>query len=127
MKAAVGSFIWADLTVPDAERIRDFYSAVVGFEHVSLDMGGYSDYCMNSPDDGQTKAGICHALKGNKDLPPVWLIYFHVADLDDSLKTLKEMGGEILSGPRAYGPGARYAIIRDPAGACCALFQEATE
>lgn len=124
MKAAIGSFGWADLTVENATELRDFYSSVIGYSSTEIDMGGYSDYCMNSPDDGQTKTGICHALGGNKDLPPMWLIYFYVKDLNVSLEVLKEKGGRIISGPKSYGGGAVYAIIKDPAGACCALFQE---
>ncbi len=124
MNAPIGSFSWADLTVEKAPEIRDFYAAVVGYTFTEIPMGNFSDYCMNSPDDGQTKTGICHARGGNAELPPMWLIYFYVKDLDASLAKLKEMGGAILTGPKSYGGDARYAIIKDPAGACCALFQE---
>jgi predicted enzyme related to lactoylglutathione lyase len=124
MKSPVGSFGWVDLTVENASEIRDFYAAVIGYTFTEVNMGDYEDFCMNSPEDGQTKSGICHARGGNKDLPPVWLIYFYVADLDASLHTLKEKGGQIISGPKSYGGESRYAIIKDPAGACCALFQE---
>ena len=124
MKAPVGSFSWADLTVENASELRDFYASVIGYSFTEIDMGGYGDYCMNSPDDSQTKTGICHARGSNKDLPRMWLIYFYVADLDSSLEKLKLKGGQILFGPKDYGGGARYAVIKDPAGACCALFQE---
>jgi predicted enzyme related to lactoylglutathione lyase len=124
MKSPVGSFSWADLTVDNAEEIKDFYASVVGYSFTEVDMGGYSDYCMNSPEDGHTKSGICHAKGGNKDLPPMWLIYFYVANLDESLEKLISLGGQIITGPKSYGEDARYAVIKDPAGACCALFQE---
>lgn len=124
MKAPIGSFSWADLTVENASEIKDFYASVIGYSFTEVDMGGYGDYCMNSPADDQTKTGICHAKGGNKDLPPMWLIYFYVANLDESLEKLKEKGGQILAGPKSYGGGSVYAVIKDPAGACCALFQE---
>jgi predicted enzyme related to lactoylglutathione lyase len=127
MKAPVGSFGWADLSVENASEIRDFYSSVVGYTFSGIDMGGYDDFCMNSPDDGLTKAGICHAKGENKNLPSMWLIYFYVADLNASLEKLKEKGGEIISGPKSYGNGSFYAVIKDPAGACCALFEQADE
>jgi predicted enzyme related to lactoylglutathione lyase len=124
MKNPVGSFNWADLTVENAEEIRDFYASVVGYSFTTFDMGGYEDFCMNSPDDGQTKTGICNSKGSNTGLPPQWLIYFYVKDLDHSLTILKEKGGQVLSGPKAYGENAKYAIIKDPSGACCALYQE---
>lgn len=123
MKNPAGSFGWADLTVEHADQVRDFYANVVGFTFSEVDMGGYSDFCMNSPDDGQTKVGVCFARGTNSELPPVWLIYFYVHNLDESLEKLGAGGGKIISGPKSMG-AARYAIIQDPAGAYCALYQE---
>lgn len=121
-----GSIAWTDLTVPDADRARDFYSAVVGWTHSPVDMGGYNDYCMNTA-GGDTVAGVCHARGTNAELPPVWMVYVLVADLDASVASVRELGGEVLLGPRAQGAQARYAVIRDPAGAVCALYQETGE
>lgn len=119
----VGSIGWFDLTVPDATAVRDFYGAVTGWTWTGLDMGGYEDFCMNQPGDGTTVAGICHARGGNASLPPQWLPYIIVADLDASLERCRALGGEVLLGPKAMGPRKRYAVIRDPAGAASALFE----
>ena len=119
----VGSIGWFDLTVENADEVRDFYRQVVGWTETPLDMGGYSDYCVNQPGDGKTVAGICHARGGNEGLPAQWLIYITVADLDASLKQVEEKGGKILRGARGYGGQGRYAVIQDPAGAVAALYQ----
>lgn len=37
----VGSVLWRDLTVENAEQIRDFYQQVVGWQAQGEDMGGY--------------------------------------------------------------------------------------
>jgi predicted enzyme related to lactoylglutathione lyase len=115
-----GSVSWQDLTVADAEAVRDFYQAVVGWAPESLPMGGYSDFVMSS--EGTPVAGICHARGANADLPPVWLIYITVEDLDHSLDECQRVGGSLVSAPRSYG-GGRYCVIKDPAGALCALYQ----
>jgi predicted enzyme related to lactoylglutathione lyase len=115
-----GTISWQDLTVADAERVRDFYQAVVGWTPTALSMGAYSDFVMNA--DGTPVAGICHARGGNADLPPVWLIYITVADLDHSLDECTRLGGSLVAAPRSYG-GGRYCVIKDPAGAICALYQ----
>ena len=39
-KPRVGSIGWRDLTVPDAEGIRDFYEQVVGWKADPVDLGG---------------------------------------------------------------------------------------
>ena len=120
---AVGSIGWFDLTVENADEVRDFYRKVVGWTETPLDMGGYSDYCMNQPEDGKTVAGICHARGGNAGLPAQWMIYIIVADLDASLKQVEEQGGKIVRGIREYAGQGRYALIQDPAGAVSALYE----
>ena len=118
----VGSVTWTDLTVPDATAVSAFYSAVVGWKGVSLDMGGYNDFCMNEPKSGRTVTGVCHARGFNADLPPQWLIYITVGDLNASLRQCRKLGGKVLRKTRSLGDG-RYTVIQDPAGAVAALFE----
>lgn len=120
----IGGFAWADLTVPNAEEVRDFYTHVIGFSHTGVKMGDYEDYCMNSPSDGQTKAGICHKRGQNMDIPVGWMIYFNVEDLDQSMNAVVEKGGTIIAGPKGTTESGRYCFIMDPAGAMCALFEK---
>ncbi len=122
-KPAVGSIGWVDLTIQDAEGIRDFYAEVVGWQPEPLDMGGYADFVMKEPESGKPVTGVCHARGGNTDLPPQWLAYFVVADLDASLAAVVRRGGKALSAIRSMGPTARYVLIQDPAGAVCMLYQ----
>ena len=121
----IGTISWADLTVAAAPAVRDFYRAVVGWESVDVEMGGYSDFCMNLPGSGDPIAGICHARGANANLPPQWLIYINVLDLDQSMARCVEGGGAVLAGPRAMGSQGRFCVIRDPAGAAVALFEPA--
>jgi predicted enzyme related to lactoylglutathione lyase len=120
---AAGTMAWIDLTVPDAETIRDFYARVVGWVPEPVDMGGYSDFNMTVPGTGTPAAGICHARGVNADLPPVWMVYLVVRNLEASLASVREGGGAVLAGPKSMGPGSAYAVIRDPAGAVAALYQ----
>ena len=66
MKATTGEIGWIDLTVDDATGIRNFYKAVVGWEHEEVSMGGYADYSMTTP-EGTAVSGICHARGSNAD------------------------------------------------------------
>lgn len=120
----IGSIGWIDLTVEDADRVRDFYSAVTGWKPADVSMGKYSDYNMTMPASGTPAAGICHARGGNADLPPSWLIYIVVEDLDASVAACNERGGQVVAGPKNFGE-ARFCVIRDPAGAVAALYQQA--
>lgn len=121
-KPVAGTVAWTDLTVGDAEGLRDFYAAVTGWRPEPVDMGGYADFNMCRPGDGTPAAGVCHARGANANLPPQWLIYVVVADLDASLAAVREHGGEVLAEP-SVPEGERYAVVRDPAGAALALYQ----
>lgn len=118
-----GKIGWIDLTVADAAGLRDFYSSVVGWRSAGVDMGGYQDFCM-LPAEGGAVAGVCHARGTNAGLPAQWLIYVTVADLDESLRSCRALGGVVVREPRGLGGQGRFAVIRDPAGAVCALFQK---
>lgn len=122
-KPEAGSIGWVDLTVDDAETVRDFYAAVADWRPSDVDMGDYCDFNMTSPTTGAPKAGVCHARGPNADLPPVWLIYITVADIDQSIERCLSLGGEILRPLTEMGGYGRYCVIRDPAGAVAALFE----
>jgi len=120
----LGSIGWADLTVADAPGIRDFYRDVAGWTASEVSMGNYDDFCMHEPATGTPAAGICHARLENADLPAQWMVYVRVADLDGSLARCAERGGRVVSGPRSFGERRRYAVIVDPAGAICAMYED---
>lgn len=119
-----GQIAWNDLTVPDAEPIRKFYEAVVGWESSPVTMDGYSDYSMTDA-QGNVVTGVCHARGENAGIPPCWLMYVTVADLDACVSRCQSSGGKVVDGPRATG-NARIAVIQDPVGAVLALFEPET-
>lgn len=116
---AVGEMIWRDLTIPDAERVRDFYAVVVGWRTEPVRMGEYDDFNMIDA-AGRVVAGVCHARGSNADLPATWLQYVRVADLDASLRDTKSRGGKVLVGAKKMFKD-RYGVIEDPAGGVLAL------
>jgi predicted enzyme related to lactoylglutathione lyase len=117
-----GHLGWLDLTVRDAEGIRDFYADVLGWTVEPQSMGEYEDFVMMAS-DGEAIAGICHDRGGNADLPATWIPYVVVDDLTGSIARARERGGHVLGGVREMGGQGRYAFLRDPAGAVMALFQ----
>ncbi len=122
-KKDIGKIGWIDLTVPDAEKVKEFYSKVAGWKSDPVSMGDYNDYCMIPPDADVPVAGICHAQGVNKDLPPQWMIYITVENLDQSISACKGNGGEIIVDPKKMDDKSRYCIIRDPSGAVAALYE----
>lgn len=119
----VGRIIWRDLTVRNADEIRDFYKAVIGWEASGVDVGGYEDYNMIPPGSEEPAAGICYARGVNKDVPPQWMIYITVEDLDASIAACERLGGKVVVPVKDMG-SARLVVIQDPAGAVATLYQQ---
>ena len=72
---------------------------------------------------GSAVAGVCHARGTNAGLPPQWLIYITVDDLDGRVQRCVELGGRVLMPPKGMGGQGRYCVIQDPAGAAAALYE----
>lgn len=123
----LGSIGWVDLTVPDASQIAEFYREVAGWTPQPVEMGGYQDFAMLAPGAGQPAAGICHARGPNASIPPVWMIYIIVADVEKCLERCRQLGGAQVGEVRKFGSSGRYVMIKDPAGAYAALFQPPEE
>jgi uncharacterized protein len=122
-----GKIGWIDLTVSEAEKIKEFYSKVAGWEAQPLSMGDYDDYVMMPGDDKDAAAGICHAKGVNEGIPPYWMIYINVPNIEESVSECLRLGGEVVKDIRKMGTYGKYALIKDPAGAYSALFEPATD
>jgi predicted enzyme related to lactoylglutathione lyase len=90
-------------------------------------MGDYQDFCMHPAPGADPVAGICHARGENAALPPQWIIYITVDDLDESVRRCCELGGKVRVPMRSSGGAGRFCVIEDPAGAVAALFEPSTQ
>lgn len=122
MSEQTGKIGWIDITVDNANGLRDFYADVVGLVPDAVSMGDYDDFNMTMPASGEPVCGICNARGGNKDLPGGWMVYFVVDDVDASAAACTAKGGNILVEPRGLA-GGRFCVIEDPSGATAALYQ----
>jgi len=122
-KVNIGAIEWRDLTVKNAESVKDFYCSVVGWESTAASMGEYDDYNINLPNTTDTIAGICHARGSNSSLPAQWLMYVRVKDVQESAERCRDLGGTVMDGPRILG-SIQFCVIRDPEGAVLALISD---
>ena len=118
-----GQIGWIDLTVEDAPRLRDFYRDVAGWEAEEHSMGDYADFVMKAGDTAV--GGVCHARGANEGQPSGWMIYIVVEDLDRSLEACASGGGKVRVPIRSMGGEGRFAVIEDPSGSVCALYESA--
>ena len=127
MAKEIGKIGWIDLTVDNADLVKNFYSEVIGWEVSEVPVDDYKDYCVAPPTEAggaDPVAGICNRRGANKEIPSHWLIYITVANLDQSIESCKRLGGEALTEPRDMGGYGRMCVIRDPAGAVSVIIEQ---
>jgi predicted enzyme related to lactoylglutathione lyase len=120
---APGALVWNELGTPDLEASSAFYGALFGWDIAPAEMGGPEPYLTIK--NGEANNGGIRPLPG-PGVPPHWLVYFGVEDLDSSLAKLQELGGAVHAGPIDIQI-AKIAVVGDPQGAMFALYAGALE
>ena len=111
---SMGHISWLSLAVSDVSSICEFYERVIGWSAASAATeGGFE---MRGP-EGVAAAEICPMNDANESIPSVWILSLPVDDFDESLRKVREGGGEIVREVK----GAGHAVIRDPVGVYLAL------
>jgi uncharacterized protein len=116
-----GTLCWADLSTPDVERARDFYSGLFGWQIMpgEKDPSGY----LHIKNGEHFIGGIPPAEHRNANAPPHWLPYFTVEDCDRTTDKAKELGANVYVAPMTMEGVGRMAVLADPQGAVFAIFK----
>jgi hypothetical protein len=114
-----GTPAWVDMSSPDIEASKNFYSSLFGWEAEDLgpDAGGY---CMLKL-RGRYVAGL-GPVQGEGQ-PPAWGTYVSVADADATIAAVKKAGGTVLMEPMDVFEAGRMAVFADPTGAVLSVWQ----
>lgn len=119
-----GTINWRDLTTNQADKLKEFYQEMAGWlaEEMPMKDGHdeYNDYIMKDV-NGNPIAGICHSRGVNEGIPPQWIMYISVENIQDGVEKAEKLGGKLLKEHKAKDGSLVYAIIEDPAGAVFAL------
>ena len=134
---AHGDITHIDIPVTDMERAKAFYGAVFGWEVLDMAAGlmwtlpGYGDHLEESTPGLRAQMAQMGAPAGFIDVVAAlrlittdddragaarWDVTFGADDVDAVAARAKELGGEVVGGPR-NAPWSRVAEIEDPRGA----------
>ena len=121
-----GNFYWNELLTTDPEACKKFYGEVVGWKSREMDMGNGAKYTIVKV--GDKDAGGIMKMDGPQfeGVPPHWMTYIAVDDVDAALKRTTANGGEVRV-PAFDVPGVgRIGVIADPTGAMVSLMTPAS-
>lgn len=121
-QSRVGEVCWNELATSNVQAAKDFYGKVFGWQFTDHDMEEctYTMIKINEKEFG----GIWSIPKDQeKEIPPHWMAYILVENVDGSLDKARNNGATIIKSATNVGDFGRFAIITDPTGAHIALWQ----
>jgi uncharacterized protein len=111
------AFSWTELSTRGIDRAKPFYQKVFGWGDKTSPMGeGQPDYTEWQLGGKSIGGGMEMTPEMPAQVPPHWMNYFAVPDVDATASKAAELGGQVMMPPRDF-PGGRFAILLDPQGA----------
>jgi len=122
-----GDVSWNELVTSDWHGAWKFYHELFGWEKTStMDMGPGNAYQMYGEKGSERSyGGMYNFQKDMPPMPPNWLPYIRVKNLDATIEQVRKLGGQVLNGPMEVPGGDRVAQCMDPQGAAFALHEAA--
>jgi uncharacterized protein len=111
------AFCWNELSSPDFDASIAFYTGLFGWTIAPFEA---SPTPYLSIKNGEANNGGIRELSP-PGMPPNWLVYFGVADIDAALSKAGELGATTMMGPQDIQI-AKIAVVKDPQGAVFALY-----
>ena len=110
-----GAFSWCELMTTDPTAAGGFYGKLFGWTLESMNIG--MPYQVVKTGDS-TIGGIMGMPPGAAPgMPPMWMPYVTVADVDAMVKQVPALGGKVHMQPQDIPNVGRFAVIQDPQGA----------
>jgi predicted enzyme related to lactoylglutathione lyase len=117
-----GRFVWHELHTTDRPKAVKFYTQLLGWESNEYPMGPGEPYSLILR-EGKDIAGITKS-KAPASVPPHWIPYLGVENVDAFAAKVTELGGKILNSPTDIPNVGRFAVVSDPQGAAFALYKD---
>lgn len=117
------TFGWVDLSTPDVEAAKKFYTQLFGWHANDQPLPDGGVYVMLEL-DGKSVAGLGALPPGTEEgHPAYWSSYLIVDDLESSVEKARAAGATVTVPPMDVMAEGRMAILQDPAEAFFGMWQ----
>ncbi|HEY2602785.1 MAG TPA: VOC family protein, partial [Thermoleophilaceae bacterium] len=114
---APGALCWNELYTSDLDAAKEFYGGLFGWEFQEFEQSPDPYFVVMNQGRGN---GGMRGLPA-AGVPPHWLVYFAVPDIDAGIGKVEELGGSNVMGPIDIGI-AKVGIVKDPQEALFAIY-----
>lgn len=122
--ASPGEFCWNELMTNDVQKCKEFYKALFGWETQEHNTEHFTYTLLKK---GEKEIGGMMQIPADhaKEIPPHWMSYIYVENIEESLAKAKSLGATIKRELTSCGEYGRFAIMQDPTGAHIAIWESA--
>lgn len=117
-----GALCWNELMTRDTAAAKAFYTALFGWTAKDQDMGPAGMYTVFSKGDRQA-AGMMGITPNMGPMPPNWVVYFAVDEVDARADRAKAAGAQIHVPPTNIPNVGRFSMMSDPQGAAVSIIK----
>lgn len=119
---APGTFCWIELGTTDVDGARAFYTSLFPWTVQENSMGEMGTYSIFQK-DGRDAASMYKLGPQQMGMPPCWMSYVSVADVEETVAAAGNLGGVVIAGPFDVMDHGRMAVLTDPQGAFFSIWQ----
>jgi predicted enzyme related to lactoylglutathione lyase len=119
-----GTFSFVDAMTTDVEGAKSFYTRFFDWSAETMRAGEESEYTLFSK-DGAPVAGTFELREEQRaqGIPPNWVSYINVDDVDKMTERAREAGGTIRVEPYDIADAGRMSVVSDPPGAAFCMWE----
>lgn len=115
-----GMFVWRELSTSDVDGALRFYEQLAGWTSKRVEMPNGAYFLLHK---GERQVGGLMALADGVDMPPYWMSYLSVPEVDLAVDAARRFGGEVVWGPLDVENIGRMATVVDPRGAAFSMMK----
>ena len=113
-----GTAVWNELMAHDGDGERKFYTSLFGWTtKISPE---YTEWHAGD----KARGGFLEMKEARfEGVPPFWIVYFFVEDVDATVAKAKSLGAALHHEPTDIPNVGRFAVLADPQGASFSVFK----
>lgn len=124
MTSTAAPFCWYELMTTDLAASEAFYGTVIGWTAADSGMPGFRYSILKAGEIAIAGAMALPDELVTAGVPPHWIGYVRVEDVDAMLPRLVTAGGTVHKAAEDIPGVGRFAVVADPHGAAFCLFRE---
>lgn len=113
-----GAVSWTELATTDPEAAGKFYSQIFGWDYQEMKMPMGTYHVIKS--GGREIGGMMKTPPQVEGMPPAWVSYVTVDNVDETAKKVESAGGKIIVPAMDIPEVGRMIVFQDPQGATLA-------